>query len=173
MRRNSGLFLGIAMLLLPGSGGAGEEFRLSCPAGWTREEAPGVTAAFLSPRRAYANLFDENVNLVVRDLEGEPDLDGYTARAVKEIVSSVPAARLLEKGPAVVDGRPAARVVFTGRLGSLPMKWCQIWTLNEGKSYVFTYSALEPDYARSLAGALAVVESFQFTQRSPNPGESG
>lgn len=135
--------------------------RFRLPEGWAPAEgAPPGVAAFVLPSKSVR--FQPNVNIVVdREPDGGPDLEKYSRHAEEQIEAFVPEIRILESVPARAGGLPARRVVFTGKLGGLPMKWLQMWLLHRGNAVVITYSAERGEFSRSLPSVEKALESLQ------------
>jgi eukaryotic-like serine/threonine-protein kinase len=138
-------------------------FRLLYPSDWRPipADAFGVKAAFLIPTKKPVDVFDENINLVIHDLKQKLSLNEYTAGAMNKI-SSVPSIKILESNDFELSGERAHRVVFTGQLGNLPMKWLQVWALHENKAFVITYSAEAADYDACVSDVEKFIRLFQF-----------
>jgi serine/threonine-protein kinase len=138
-------------------------YRMTYPDLWSKTVASslGAEIALVLPV-SEGDLFQENLNVVIRRVRPEIALAEYSESAVEEIRAQIAAVKIVETGECFLGGRPAFRAVFTGRLGSLRMKWMQVWTLKDGQAYILTYSAEEAHYARELASVQSVVDSFEF-----------
>jgi hypothetical protein len=136
---------------------------MSYPELWSKAPASalGVGLAFVLPVPE-GDLFEENLNLVIRTIRLGTSLEEYSIQALADIRSQIADVRIVESSPTVLGDREAFRAVFTGRMGSSDMKWLQVWALRDGRVYVFTFSAEEIHYDRDLAAVERVIGSFEF-----------
>lgn len=138
-------------------------FRISYPLQWERVKFDPIIIAFAAPEENGFDNFQENVNLVIEDLSGDPqDLRDYTQKGRERIGQQIPGAAIVESSWVRPAGRPAYQVVFVIRQGGHSLKFMQVWTIKDQKAYIVSYAAEENNYRRYEGEVRRMLESFQF-----------
>jgi hypothetical protein len=139
-------------------------FAIEQPQDWTVVERERVnTILFVVPDTGVEGEFRTNLSVGVH--EAAPPLDAlgaYTDAFLAQAPDQITDFRLLESEPALLDGRPAHRVVYTGSQTGMDLKWLQVWALDAGRAYIVTYTA-EPDrYALHLPQTAYMISSLDI-----------
>ena len=138
-------------------------YRMSYPSVWSKTSASalGADLAFVLPV-SEGDIFAENLNLVIRPIESGTSLEKYSEDALKQIREQIADVAIVETSLWTLKGQPAFRVTFTGRMGTLRMKWMQVWTLKDSRAYILTYSSEEAHYEREIDAVESAIKSFEF-----------
>jgi hypothetical protein len=139
--------------------------RIKYPADWTKQEqVMGMVVAFLAPRESGSDVFQENVNIIVQDLSDQPmTLAEYTELSIAQIEQFITDASILDSSAVTLAGIPGHKVVLTGRQGQYDLKWMQVWTVQNNKAYVISYTAEISKYSTFLGTAQEMIDSFEIT----------
>lgn len=139
-------------------------FTIGYPSEWHRQEGvAGSQVAFLAPPEGTSDAFRENVNVVVQVLpEASLTLDLYTKLSLEQAPTIITGFRLLDQGSTTLSGAPAHEVHYRGKQGIFRLEWGQVWTVEDGKAYVLTYTAERKRYEADRATAEAMFETFRL-----------
>lgn len=134
---------------------------------WTKEEnldpITGSLATFVSPRQSGSDVFQENLRLIVQDLAGKNvTLDEYTRTYINEIKLFSPDAEIVEQGNTHLANRPARQIIYTVNEGEYTLKYFQVWTIQDNKAYVITYTSETSQYSDYLKTAQKMINSFEI-----------
>ena len=183
-KRSFGLWLG-AWLLLPVSVMASAVLpyenkeagvKLKYPADWIKaENLPGTLVGFGVPKEKANLKMVENVLLTVdNNLPAEAaTLEKYTKMYEEQRQKDAIAPRLLESKKTKLGGLPAQSIVCAGKQKGMDIKFWQIWTVKDGKAYLFTYGASKETYPKFLKEAERIVASFTLVKPSAPKKVSG
>ncbi|MFC5470156.1 PsbP-related protein [Cohnella suwonensis] len=125
----------------------GELTSIDYPSDWTLvENVGGAVAAFMSPKDGDDDKFQENVNVVVQDLEGQDvTLEQYAQITKDQIGQLITDAEMIgEESMDADDGTKLYSLLYSGNQGEFNLNWQQVFTIVDGKAYILTYTA-EPD----------------------------
>jgi len=124
----------------------------------------GAIVAFIAPREGASDVFQENVNILVQDLSAQPmTLDEYTQLSVSQIGQVITDSNILDSSAVTLAGIPGHRVVYTGKQGQYDLKWMQVWTMQNNKAYVISYTAETGKYSTFLGTVQEMIDSFEIT----------
>lgn len=132
------------------------------PARWqTLEDVRGVAVVFHSPPESAEDKYNDNVNIIVEDVPGQPGLtaEAYAERGITGLRGSLEDFRLLGNKSDTVSGRPARLIEYTGRRGDFRLHFLQAVTVAGGNAYLITYVAEEDSYAKHLPAARRILAS--------------
>lgn len=138
-------------------------YRMSYPSVWSKTSASalGADLAFVLPV-SEGDIFAENLNLVILPIESGTSLEKYSEDALAQIREQIADMAIVETSRCTLKGQPAFRAMFTGRMGTLRMKWMQVWTLKDNRAYVLTYSSEEAQFERELDAVESAIKTFEF-----------
>lgn len=118
-----------------------EKFKISIgyPVDWSLvENYMNTIASFVSPLSGSTDVLTENVNILVEDSEGKT-LASSTHAALEEL-NGLEKFRLISIADTVVDKRAGKAIVYSA--GNSPnLHFKQVWTIVNGKLYIFTFAA--------------------------------
>jgi hypothetical protein len=135
---------------------------LTYPSNWDVTEMGGGQLMFSSPSN------DALILITFEDsIMEEVSLEGFTKTHIERMDKDVTFFRIQSESEGVLAGKPAHKIVYTGAqqlFGSelTELKGMQIWTVIEGRSYLFTYAALSDSYSRHLSTAEQMVSSLKI-----------
>jgi len=135
------------------------------PEDWTLvDNIAGVAIAFLSPAEGANDTFQENVNLVIQDLQGQAvDLDQYMTETKNQLGKVITDYEFIDDERGKADnGMDVAVLDYTGKQGQNDLYWRQAIMINDGKAYVFTYSAAEDKFDTFADQASNILGSLTF-----------
>jgi serine/threonine-protein kinase len=133
------------------------------PKGWSKKtETYEAVFLFLSPREKTGDIFQENVNLVIRDVEETVPVEEYDEVVLKELEKSIHNFKILSKRTVQIDEKKARELIYTGSFGKYRLKWHQLYLIHDKKVYVLTYTAEQNAYDKFLKEAKRVFDSFQI-----------
>ena len=138
-------------------------FSITYPAAWSLQENTGGAAViFFSPKANDLDFFQENVNVVVQDISGNPmTLKAYSELAIKQMqLVFEDNFVVLESAPAVVDLQSAYRLVFLGKGPGTELKYMSVWLIKDLTAYQITYTALASQYDLYVGKMKRMVSSF-------------
>ena len=142
----------------------GAGFKIEYPRDWTREENQnGAAVIFYSPLDNKLDYFRDNVNIVVQDLQKPMTLSEYSDLAIKQMEGVFTTNfQVTESVVATLSGRPAHKLVFTGKGPDTELKYYIVWTLDETKAYQVTYLAFPSAYEKYLPKVEKMISSFRL-----------
>lgn len=139
-------------------------FAISYPATWSWEENKGGAAViFFSPKENELDIFQENVNVVVQDISGNPmELRAYSDLAIKQMqLVFEDNFIIVESGPTFVAGQAGHKLIFIGKGPDTDLKYMSVWLIKDLTAYQITYTALASNYDRYVGKMKHMVRSFQ------------
>jgi serine/threonine-protein kinase len=139
--------------------------RIKYPADWTKDEQiMGAVVVFFAPTEGPSDIFQENVNIIVQDLSAQPmTLDEYTELSLGQIEQFITDPSILDSSAVTLADIPGHRVVYTGKQGQYDLKWMQVWTVQNNKAYVISYTAETSKYSTFLGTAQEMIDSFEIS----------
>lgn len=138
------------------------KFTMNYPKEWTKKEV-GNAVAFLSPREDDKDLFQENVNIMLQDLSGQPvTLEQYTELTKKQIADNSGAGAILSQSSTTIGGQKAVEMVYNLNFQGRTLKIKQYWFIKGNKAFLFTYTAEPSQFSKYEETATSVINSFSF-----------
>jgi serine/threonine-protein kinase len=139
------------------------DFTIGYPKEWDKQEgAAGSAVAFLSPQESASDDFRENVNVLVQMLPDKVTLDQYTKLSLDQAPKLITGFDLLDEGSTTLAGSPAHHVHYRGEQGAFRLEWKQVWTVQNGRAFVLTYTAERERYGADLTIAGAMFATFRL-----------
>ncbi len=128
----------------------------------TPDRITGNLVKFVSPKQGDADLYRENINLIVQDLpEKNQDIEQFTKFFLDGTKLSDPNVKIIEEGKTQLANRPAYRVVYTHKEDGVNIKRLQVWMVKNNKAYIITYTADMMKYSEYLSTAQTMINSFE------------
>jgi hypothetical protein len=143
-------------------------FSLEYPEAWQIVERQSLnTVAFVTSASGVEGEFRANLSVGVQDL-GSPQisLQAYSDLFLQQAPAQIDSFELIESEPALLDGLPAHRVVYSGMQYGLPLQWLQVWTLAGGRAYIVTYTAEVSPFDEFLDEVHYIISTIEIA-----PGE--
>jgi hypothetical protein len=134
-----------------------------------------ILASFFSPAKN-ATEPPQNVNIGIEDLPSQTfTLDEYTQGGINQLRISLQDFNITESTENLsLGGNPAHKIIYTYSLtdkdspfNQLPLKNMQIWTVKNGKAYIFSYGGVASQFSGSLAEAQKMIDSFEIASMTP------
>jgi hypothetical protein len=138
---------------------------LQYPKTWQKDDREGDApfVMFFSPQDGDDDLFRENLNLIVADLDGfEVSLKEYLDANIEQIETGIQGYNSLEIKLVSIAGTDAYRTTYTGTMEDTFVTWTQWYLLKDGKAYVLTYSGFENGYNKHLKAAENMIDSLEI-----------
>lgn len=146
-------------------------FAIEQPEDWDFVERERFnTVLFVAPGTGVEGEFRANLSVGVQDVAPPLDsLQAYTDAFLDQAPGQINEFELLSSEPALLDSRPARRVVYTGdQTGlpgdeeGLPLKWLQVWALDGGRVYIVTYTARPALFDKYLPQTAYMISTFEI-----------
>ena len=140
-------------------------FSLRYPADWTIEENKnGAAVIFYAPSKNALDIFQENVNVVVREQGNDPTgLEEYSRLAVEQLRTVFhDNVVMLENENTRLAGLPGHKIVFVGKGVETDLKYYCVWTIKGSRAFQITYTSLEADYDDYVAKVNRLIGSFRI-----------
>ena len=141
------------------------QFSVKYPALWTREENKnGAEVILYSPMENELDLFQENVNVVVQDVDQRVrSLQEYSEMAIMQMkVVFEKNIEIRESAPTYLSGNPAHKLVFIGHGPDGDLEYMVAWTLAKGKAYQITYTSMADSYDKYLPQVEKIFNSLDI-----------
>jgi hypothetical protein len=134
------------------------------------DKSPGSSIAlFTAPIENASDIFREKALLSIQDftsagntLERDMNLARYTNESLGSYNNTPNSVTILESNATILAGKPAHRIVFTENVQNQQLKKTQVWTVDDNKAYVITFSAEESRYADYLPSVENMIGSLQI-----------
>ena len=135
---------------------------------WTKKDLQNIVTGehvmFISPQQNSSDKYQENISVRVERLtNSQTTLSDYTRATFAEIKKYNRSAKIIESSSIILTNRPANLVVYTSKdENSLVIKSLEVWTIDRGKAYIFTYKAEPQQYYQFLTAAMMTINSFRL-----------
>ena len=140
---------------------AKEKVSVSYPATWERKQVENTIFFFMAPFIHSGQRFRENVNLVTGPAE-DLALIEYLIDARKKLGESVEGFKELKSQFIKIDGRDFVRMIYTFKSQDLVLKDAYYLTVDNGKAYSLTCSALQSTFDKFYPVFEKIAESFKI-----------
>ena len=138
-------------------------FGITMPGGWEmKRDVMGAVVVAISPLKGPKDVFRENVNVVVEDLNGPMTSKEYYTNSMKVLKQLFKDFKLEKQGVVKIDKHDFHFSVFSHRLGETRAKVLQYMAVNGKRAYVVTCSATPDAYKNYQARFEDTVKSFKF-----------
>jgi len=144
-------------------------YRISYPDTWQSQQLNPSVTGFFAPRESPADMFSENVTIAVDRVP--MSISQLVDAQVIQMQNSGGAAQLISRTQPFVAGQPAELIEFRGHIGPvmphgkpemIPMQWLQVYVMNNGRTYCFTYTAEPHAYQQYLSQIQTMISSFEL-----------
>jgi hypothetical protein len=123
----------------------------------------GMSFILLSKQLSAEDLFRENINLIIQDLEGQNiDLDKYVELSEGQIKTLITNSNLMESKRQNENGSEFQKVIYTGDQGSYHLKFEQNYWIKNGKAYVLTFTGEIDQFDRYKEVGEKIMKSFRL-----------
>jgi hypothetical protein len=126
-------------------------------------------ALFTAPIENASDTFREKALLSIQDftsagnaLKSNMSLAQYTNESLGSYNNAADSVTILESNATTLAGKPAHRIVFTENVQNQQLKKTQVWTVDDNKAYVITFSAEESRYGDYLPSVENMIGSLQI-----------
>jgi eukaryotic-like serine/threonine-protein kinase len=138
-------------------------FKVDYPEAWSQQNrddffATGVT--FFAPLENNSDQFKERVSVFVENLSDDISLAQYTEESIAEVKKlSDPN---VEEAKAINLGENQGRqIIYTGEENGSSVQKMQVWSVQNERVYIVTYTALPDSYNNYLPTIEKMIESFE------------
>lgn len=135
------------------------------PEDWKLQENGEAMVKFIAPEPATSETTKliSNVNIVVEALDDpEMTLEQYTEEKKQGVYLFVANSAFVEEQSIEIGELPGYLLVFTGGQEEYPLRWLQVWTVQDGKAYIFTYTAADKNYSTHEETVTTMLESLEL-----------
>lgn len=141
-----------------------QSFSIKYLKSWEKlENIVGASVAFRRPKENKADLFLENLNVVVENLPEEKiSLDQYNQAALKLLKKALPSIQLVETSQTTLAGTPAVQNIYTYHDAGPNLRLMQVYTLSNNKAYVISYTATDEHFQKYLPLIQEMLGSFEI-----------
>jgi serine/threonine-protein kinase len=120
----------------------------------------GEVVTFWSPKQYNMNRLQEKLTISVENFSGT--LDEFRESSIKDIKNHMIDAKIVNTNSTLLSHKFANQLVFTGKDGKSRIKNLQVFTLEDDKAYVITYTATIDNYDDFLQTAENMIKSFEI-----------
>jgi len=113
---------------------------------------------FTAPLEGTDDQFAENVSVIVEDLGGASVTVEQYAEISKKQLETVITDFKIESEEKVDEG--AYGIYYTGKQGKLDLSWQQLFLIEDGLAYVFTYTAEPGSFEKFGEAAGQIIDSW-------------
>lgn len=144
-------------------------YRIKYPAAWRKQSLAPTATGFFSSLEGSADMFSDNVNVLVD--QAEVTLDEYVKNQIAMMTAAGSTLKLTKRTETRAAGLPAITLEFSGQLGpvmkegqvvTLPMRWMQVYVLKDKRMYCVTYTAEPKSYDKYLEQVKEMVDSLEL-----------
>ncbi len=136
------------------------EYTLEYPSDWTKQEFTEGIMIFYAPSKE--DIFNENLNAMIQNLPQPMTLPEYTELSINQIGQLIENSEIIESTSTTLNGNEAYKIVYSGKMGSIYLKWMQVWTIKNNKAYILSYTAEIDKYSEYLDTIQTIINSFEI-----------
>lgn len=118
-----------------------------------------------SPLESDYDLFKENVNFIVQDLEaygmGNMTLASYVQLSLSQMPNIIENFYLTSSKKKTENGKTFQEVIYTGTQMNYQLKWKQHIWLDNGKAYILTFTGEEMKYNAMIKRGTKIMNSIK------------
>lgn len=123
----------------------------------------GMRFMLLSKQTSDADMFRENINLIIQDLSGHQiDLDQYVDISLEQIGTMLVGGKVIESNRIKNKDGEFQKVVFEGKQGEYDLKWMQYYWVKSEKAYVLTFTSELNQYNTYIGIGEKMMNTFKF-----------
>lgn len=129
---------------------------LKAPASW--QNAP----ANLSPSivlNLLGTVPGSSVNVVKINVPGTPDMEKAIDESSGAATSQFQNTNFVRRELTTLDGQPAARIEYTGKMLGIELHWLQVMAVKNGTGYIITYTAPADSFAQVMPAVDQILAS--------------
>ncbi|BAT55640.1 Serine/Threonine protein kinase [Nostoc sp. NIES-3756] len=135
------------------------------PQQWQKTVTPdritGNLVKFISPKENDADIYTENLNLIIQDLpETRRELTQLNTFYINEIKQFHQNFQIIQEAESQLANQPAHQVVYTFTEDRINLQRLQIWTIKNNKAYILTYTADAAKYSKYLPVVQTMISSL-------------
>ncbi len=141
-----------------------DEFIILYPDYWDfKENFQGADVVFIAPLTNIYDSFSENLNVIIQDFGNEKwNLDKYTAYSIHQITAFSDNGIVLESKPITLSNQEGHHLLYIYKNGSIIIKSKAVYTIENNKAYLITYTAEEKEYDNYIDDINKMIESFRI-----------
>lgn len=139
------------------------DFSVSYPAGWEMNTSGYMGSSFfvMDTSQSADESFRENVNLIIQETQNM-ELKAFAQITEDQLRSAIEGFKVVKKGDAKLSGFDAYEMVFTGTQGENKLKWKQVYTIQNNKVYVVTFTSGLSSYDSHIATTDKIIASLKI-----------
>lgn len=139
------------------------EYSIKYPQSWMLNKSGqmGITFSLLNIEASKSDLFNENINLIIQDLAGyNIDLNEYVEISENQIKTLVTDGEIISNQRLKKDGKEYHVLIYSGRQGTLNLRFEQRFWIQNNKAYVLTLTS-EVAFFENTKEIEGVLDSFR------------
>ncbi len=123
----------------------------------------GLDVVLLSKQNSMNDLFRENINLMIQNLENTGiDLKQYVEISENQIKTVISEAHILESKRLTNNNKTFHRIVYTGKQEPYSLKWLQYYWVEKNKAYVLTLTCEVDQYDHYVKDGEKIINTFKL-----------
>jgi len=142
---------------------SGENYEIQYPSDWELDQSGqmGTTFMLFSAVENDADLFKENLTLIIQDLSGHNlDLDEYTALSLEQIETLITSSNILESKRRKAKNGDYHQLIYTGKQGIYDLKFLQYFWVEENAAYLLTFTCEVKSFKKFQTVGEKIMDSF-------------
>lgn len=121
----------------------------------------GTSFLLFSNQSPASDLFRENINLFLQDLNGNAiSLDQFVQVSENQLSTVITKHAIIESKRIKENNKEYHVLMYTGEQGQLKLKWMQYYYIVKGKAYALTYTAEQDQFDKYLDVAKKIMATF-------------
>jgi eukaryotic-like serine/threonine-protein kinase len=139
------------------------KIKLDYPENWSKQKRDEIffKGIILIPDDADSNNARNNLSINIEDLSNKPvSLSQYTEDALNDIKKFSAANEIIGPQEITVASNQGIKVIFSTQENGQAIKKMQIWTLQQNKAYIITYTADKDKFDQHLDAIEKIIKSF-------------
>ncbi len=141
-------------------------FSFEAPNGWQKVDIPPLDVSYQSPQLEFdANnvQYQANLNIITEELSPDITLEAYGAESNNNRIANFEYYELLGSANDNLGGKPAQIDDYIVSVGTLNLRQRQVYTVHNGRGYIFTFTTLPESWEKHLPTLDEVRNSFTFS----------
>lgn len=142
-----------------------EEFTIQYPDTFEldRTRKMGVRFFLSTKRTSQQDIFSENVNLLIQDLQGlNMNLDKYVQISEAQIKTMLEKGKIIKSEKKLKNNKKYHRVMYSGKQGEFDLKWLQYYWVEQNKAYVLTLTCEQNQFDKYLLVGEGIMSTFRI-----------
>lgn len=125
----------------------------------------GTSFLLFSNPSAASDLFRENINLFLQDLNGNDiSLDQFVQASENQLSTVITKHAIIESKRVKENGKENGKeyhvLIYTGEQGQYKLKWMQYYYIVKGKAYALTFTAEQAQFDKYIGIAKEIMATF-------------